>query len=395
MAILAECPTCHKKQSNKNKKCKCGANLDAARKTQRLKYWIAYRVGGKLRRESVAAMEGLKGNSIEDARAALSKRTVQKRENRVMDMLPESKMTFNQLAEWYLDLEKVKALSSFWLVELTLKKFNAVFGDTIVGDIKLADLQNYQARRLAADKAPATVDHEIRKTKTMIIAAFDNDKVSGTVLKVFKKCKPTLKKGSDVRDRILSRDEYDKIMDNLSRHARPVFAMGYWAGMRRGEIMGLTWDKVDLKGRVIELEAADTKDDEPRTIPICKPLYEILKDIPRAIHDNHVFLYRGKPMRDIRRSLTKACEDAGVVYGRFEKSGFIFHDLRHTFNTNMRKAGVAESVIMSITGHSTREMFDRYNTVDLGDAQTAVHQLDVFLESVHQNVHQVAIDEKK
>ncbi len=34
------------------------------------------------------------------------------------------------------------------------------------------------------------------------------------------------------------------------------------------------------------------------------------------------------------------------------------------FNTNMRKAGVEESAIMAITGHSTRQMFDRYNTID-------------------------------
>ena len=52
----------------------------------------------------------------------------------------------------------------------------------------------------------------------------------------------------------------------------------------------------------------------------------------------------------------------------------------------MRKAGVPEGVIMKITGHSTREMFDRYNTVDTGDAVNATKQLEVFLASVDQNV---------
>jgi hypothetical protein len=42
----------------------------------------------------------------------------------------------------------------------------------------------------------------------------------------------------------------------------------------------------------------------------------------------------------------------------------------------MRKAGVQESVIMAITGHSTREMFDRYNTVDEEDAKNAVKKLE-------------------
>ncbi len=60
----------------------------------------------------------------------------------------------------------------------------------------------------------------------------------------------------------------------------------------------------------------------------------------------------------------------------------------------MRKAGVPESVIMKITGHSTREMFDRYNTVDKKDGIDAVEKMELFLESVDQNVDQVANSKK-
>ncbi len=74
-----------------------------------------------------------------------------------------------------------------------------------------------------------------------------------------------------------------------------------------------------------------------------------------------------------------ACKKAGFIYGRNKKNGFTFHDLRHTFNTNMRKAGVPESVIMGITGHSTREMFDRYNTVDFEDMKKASEKMSSFL----------------
>jgi len=217
----------------------------------------------------------------------------------------------------------------------------------------------------------------------MIMKAFDNDMISGDILKIFKRCKPMLKKGSDVRTRILSKDEFETIMDNLPTHLKPVFATGY-TGMRTGEIMPLTWSKVDSKGRMIRLEAIDTKDNEARNVPICDELYAILKAIPRAIHTKNVFLCRGNPFSEIKRALKTACTDAKVIYGRFEKGGFIFHDLRHTFNTNIRKAGVAESVIMAITGHSTREMFDRYNAIDEQDAHQAVESLEDFLESVDQ-----------
>jgi hypothetical protein len=61
----------------------------------------------------------------------------------------------------------------------------------------------------------------------------------------------------------------------------------------------------------------------------------------------------------------------------------------------MRKSGVPESVIMKITGHSTREMFLRYDTVDSSDTRKAVDQMEGFLKSVDQNVDQVPLNIKR
>ncbi|MEE9566751.1 MAG: tyrosine-type recombinase/integrase, partial [Desulfobacteria bacterium] len=110
--------------------------------------------------------------------------------------------------------------------------------------------------------------------------------------------------------------------------------------------------------------------------------------------NNYVFQYRGKPVKDIRSALKRACKKVGITYGRFAKDGSVFHDLRHTFNTYMRKSGVPESVIMEITGHSTREMFDRYNTVDAEDARRAIEQLQTYLANVTQNVTQAPSEEE-
>ena len=128
------------------------------------------------------------------------------------------------------------------------------------------------------------------------------------------------------------------------------------------------------------LEAKDTKNNKPRTIPICDELYEVLRIIPETIHDKHVFLFRKKPVTDIATVLKTACRKAQIPYGRKVKNGFTFHDLKHTFNTNMRKAGVTESVIMEITGHSTREMFDRYNTIDKADLKKAIEMFSAKYE---------------
>ncbi len=58
-------------------------------------------------------------------------------------------------------------------------------------------------------------------------------------------------------------------------------------------------------------------------------------------------------------------------------------------------SGVPESVIMKITGHTTKEMFLRYDTVDEPDKRKAVDQMEVFLKSVNQNVDQVLENEKR
>lgn len=383
MAILGECPTCHRKQSNKNKVCSvCGEDLDKAKRSNRVPYWISFRYpGGRQRRELV-------GFSIEDARAAEAKRRVQKREGRFFDMLPESETTFNELTRWYLGLEKVKSLAAFDRIGWNLKSFNAVFGNAVISSLKPVDLENYQMRGKRKGLSDSYIDQQITVAKTMCKKAIDNEKIGPGVLSVFNRVKRLLKKHSDVRDVILSPRQYDRLMGVLPYHLKPIVATAYYTGMRRGEILSLNWESVDLVAKTITLEAAATKDRERRVIPICKELYLILKDIPRALHTGRVFLYRGQPVANTKKAFQGACGRADIPYGRKIKGGITFHDLRHTFNTNMRRAGVPESVIMRITGHSTRAMFDRYDTVDQADMKNAVNRMSQFL-NVDQNVDQV------
>jgi integrase len=59
----------------------------------------------------------------------------------------------------------------------------------------------------------------------------------------------------------------------------------------------------------------------------------------------------------------------------------VFHDFRHTFVTNARRAGVDYFRIMAITGHKTMEAFKRYHTIDQGDLRFAMDQIDTYMDT--------------
>lgn len=73
---------------------------------------------------------------------------------------------------------------------------------------------------------------------------------------------------------------------------------------------------------------------------------------------------------DIKRAWERARTDAGLGH-------VWFHDLRRSFVTNARRRGVPESVVMRMSGHRTRSVFDRYNIVEEEDLRTAVSRIEV------------------
>ncbi len=108
----------------------------------------------------------------------------------------------------------------------------------------------------------------------------------------------------------------------------------------------------------------------------------------RHLHNDYVFLYNDRHIKHCTTALKTACKGAGIVWGRDVKDGFIFHDLRHTFVTGMRKAGVSKSVRMSITGHAARDMDDRYNRVDDSDKLLAVRRLEEYRKNIDHPIDQ-------
>jgi len=146
--------------------------------------------------------------------------------------------------------------------------------------------------------------------------------------------------------------------------------------MRRGEILALTWANVDRQSQVIRLNK--TKNGKrrvlaygklPKLVTVIERQHQARLDVGRGSQVTPWLFHRdGKAIRDFRGAWTEACRKAGVDR--------LFHDLRRTAVRNLVRAGVPDVVAMTISGHRTRSVFDRYNIVsesDIADAFGRVH----------------------
>lgn len=391
MAILAECPRCHKRQAVKNRNCTCGADLVKEKRLKKVRYWVVHRLpNGKQRWEYVGNLPDGRPAGIEEARAAEGKRKAQKVENPgILEKVPAEKMTFAELAAWYLDLNPVKKLASCDRIKGGLANFNHEFGDHIVSSLKPLDLEEYQEKREAAGRAAATIDMEISLVKTMVIKAFDNDLVDGRTVKAFRTVKRKLRKAANARRRILAIDEYLKLVEVAAPHLQGIITMDFHTGMRTGELRALRWPHIDREKWVIRLPADLTKERRAKVIPLNHHVRQVLAGLPRAIHHDFVFTFQHEPIKSpggLHNSFLTACKKAGIPHGQEHPEGIIFHDIRRTVKTNMLNAGVDKVHRDIILGHSLTGMDVHYISPSEEDLHRAMARYTEWLDGQLQGV---------
>jgi integrase len=413
MGILVECPLCHRKQSTKNKHCaECGDHLDKQKRNGKARYWVVTRLpGGKQRKEFA-------GYSVQEARDAEGKRKGQKREGRILEMLPQAKVTFGKLTEWYMEKFMIQAelaeaarakgktrkgpsrgyIKKLWT---SFNVFNKVFGNTSACDISDEELQAYCARR-ERSVTPYTIDVDMSIIRSMVNAAFDADKVDGRVLKVFRRIKAIASADEKTRKRAVTVVEYLKLLAVAPLHLRAMLQLAMFTGMRHGEIRKLQWRHIDRKATAIRLTPDITKNKRPRTIPITKPIKEVIDSLPRHLH-GYVITYNGSPLSAVlgrNRAWEHTCRRAGVPCGKKTIDGIVFHDLRRSAKTNMVRAGVNKVYRDLILGHSLQGM-DAHYIVESGledELRQAMAQYSAWLvaqlsANVAQNVAQQEVND--
>ena len=188
--------------------------------------------------------------------------------------------------------------------------------------------------------------------------------------------KPTESRG---RVRFLSDEERARLLKACKESSNPylytVVVLALSTGMRQGEIMGLTWDVVDLqKGRAILHE---TKNGERRAVALAGHALELLKDLGKVRRIDNKFLF---PSKEIAPQKPQKPIDLRtpweVALKKAEISDFKFHDLRHSAASYLAMNGASLAEIAEVLGHKTLQMVKRYAHLSEGHTARVVESMN-------------------
>jgi integrase len=331
------------------------------------------------------------GFSERQAERAFAKKMLEWQERKHLGLVKKKRYVFRELADWYLSLPKTKEIKSICKIKQHCKRLKEAFGNVMADEIKPSMVEAYQEKRLSevsyrgTTYKPASVNRELEVMRRIFNLAMREEMV------VKNPCwKVTRLSEKNARDRVLSQEEWERLIKVLPQHATDVVTTAYYTGMRAGEIFGMTWDRVNMREGYFILTQKDTKTGEGRHVYFNEEVREILERLGkvRSISHNFVFTYRGSPLKSIKVGLASALKKAQI-------KDFRLHDLRHTYTTNARKAGVHETVIMKLTGHKTRSMFTRYNSVDEADARQALDLMEAHFGKTEQPTTAILLQEQK
>lgn len=316
----------------------------------------------------------------------LIKEMLREIEDRGEASLDTSRLTFAHLAKHYKDRyatparfiesRKVAGLRSHTEVKRIVEILGNHFGGKRLRSITHGDILQFRTQRLdtkvkfknapTRERSIATVNRELTVLRRMLSIAYRE----GWILRHPFSGSDTVISSSDEtkRIRVLSNAEEDLLLDACDENRsklKPIIICALDTGMRRGEILSLRWSDVDLKNRLITIQAMNTKTLRSRSIRITSRLLEELLQFSRREPTSRVFGITDT----VKRSWATAKRIAGT-------SDLRFHDLRHTCATRLVQGGLPIAEVSRILGHTNITTTFRYANADDSTLERAANILE-------------------
>ena len=156
--------------------------------------------------------------------------------------------------------------------------------------------------------------------------------------------------------RFLSDEEKETLIEACSAHSLMLFVfviIALFAGGRYTEILTLQVENIDFDNNMLHF--IDTKNGEPRGVPIYEKVTQIIKDYldKNNIRSGYIFLNKRQKLTYIKGQLEKVIEKAGI-------ENFRIHDLRHTYASWLAQNGATLLEIAELMGHKNLNQVQIY-----------------------------------
>ncbi len=250
------------------------------------------------------------------------------------------------------------------------KTFTPFLRGAYVNEVTPETIDAYKAKRLR-EISPVSVNVELR----MLKAAFSTAKRwRMTAQNPFEGV--SFARVPEQAPLALSREDFQRLLACIRENwlkELVVFAVN--TGMRRGEILNLRWQDVDLARRTLTIQTREnfkTKHGRRRVVPVNDVAYNVLASRHGKSPSEYVFELNDKKISESTVTHKfKACVRAANLTNPKVR----FHSLRHTFATNLLRAGESIHIVQRILGHSSVMVTEGYSGIAASELHSAVNKI--------------------